>query len=113
MRRAGATADERAAEAIELVESKRDSDVRWLLENQRPGRMAVELDEGEGGPSRWNTLRASRVPGQRSWVAHGEVDLDPDAGIDAYPPRGDFDPEVTNVVVPWTRYSPGCPCSTR
>jgi hypothetical protein len=61
LRRAGASPDERVAEAIALVESKRDGDGRWPLENQHPGTMAVELDEGEGRPSRWNTLRALRV----------------------------------------------------
>ena len=61
LRRAGATPDERVAEAIELVESKRDGDGRWPLENQHPGTMPVEVDEGEGRPSRWNTLRALRV----------------------------------------------------
>ncbi len=61
LRRAGATPDERVAEAIERVESKRDGDGRWPLENQHPGTMAVEVDEGEGRPSRWNTLRALRV----------------------------------------------------
>ena len=61
LRRAGATPDERVAEAIELVESKRDGDGRWPLEHQHPGTMAVEVDEGEGRPSRWNTLRALRV----------------------------------------------------
>jgi hypothetical protein len=61
LRRAGASPDERVAEAIELVESKRDGDGRWPLENQHPGTMAVEVDEGEGRPSRWNTLRALRV----------------------------------------------------
>ncbi len=61
LRRAGAKPDARVAEAIELVESKRDRDGRWGLENQHPGRMAVEVDEGEGRPSRWNTLRALRV----------------------------------------------------
>jgi hypothetical protein len=61
LRRAGATPDERVAEAIELVASKRDSDGRWPLETQYPGTMPVETDEGEGQPSRWNTLRALRV----------------------------------------------------
>ena len=61
MRRAGVVPDQRVAEGVELVESKRDSDGRWPLENQHPGTMAVELDEGEGRPSRWNTLRALRV----------------------------------------------------
>jgi len=61
LRRAGVVPDERVAEAIDLVASKRDGDGRWPLENQHPGTMAVELDEGEGRPSRWNTLRALRV----------------------------------------------------
>jgi hypothetical protein len=61
LRKAGVTPDERVDEAIRLVESKRDSDGRWPLENQHPGTMAVEVDEGEGRPSRWNTLRALRV----------------------------------------------------
>jgi hypothetical protein len=68
LRRAGATPDERVAEAIELVASKRDVDGRWALETQYPGTMLVELDEGEGQPSRWNTLRALRV---LSWYAAG------------------------------------------
>ena len=61
LRRAGVAPDERVAEAIELVASKRDGDGRWPLETQYPGEMPVEMDEGEGRPSRWNTLRALRV----------------------------------------------------
>jgi len=61
LRSAGVTSDERVAEAIELVESKRDADGRWPLETRYPGVMLVETDEGEGRPSRWNTLRALRV----------------------------------------------------
>jgi len=61
LRRAGVPPDERVAEAIELVASKRDADGRWPLETQYPGKMPVETDEGEGRPSRWNTLRALRV----------------------------------------------------
>ncbi len=61
LRRAGASPDERAAEAIELVASKRGSDGRWPLETRYPGMMPVEIDDGEGRPSRWNTLRALRV----------------------------------------------------
>ncbi|HEX6798698.1 MAG TPA: hypothetical protein VF116_13400 [Ktedonobacterales bacterium] len=56
-----APAEEVAAEAIALVEAKRDGDGRWPLETQYPGMMAVEMDAGEGRPGRWNTLRASRV----------------------------------------------------
>jgi hypothetical protein len=61
LRCAGVTPDERVAEAIELVASKRDGDGRWPLETRYPGVMPVEIDEGEGRPSRWNTLRALRV----------------------------------------------------
>ena len=61
LRSAGVTPDERVAEAIELLASKRDADGRWALETRHPGAMPVDLDEGEGGHSRWNTLRALRV----------------------------------------------------
>jgi hypothetical protein len=61
LRRAGVAPDERVAEAVELVASKCNGDGRWLLETVHPGRMPVELDDGEGQPSRWNTLRALRV----------------------------------------------------
>jgi hypothetical protein len=49
------------AEAIELVASKRGADGLWPLETRYPGVMPVEIDEGEGHSSRWNTLRALRV----------------------------------------------------
>lgn len=61
LRSAGVTPDERVAEAIDLVASKRDADGRWPLETRYSGVMPVEMDEGEGAPSRWNTLRALRV----------------------------------------------------
>jgi hypothetical protein len=61
LRSAGAVPDDRVAEAIELVESKRDADGRWPLENPHPDQLDVAMDPGEGRPSRWNTLRALRV----------------------------------------------------
>lgn len=61
LRSASVTPDERVAEAIDLIASKCDDDGRWALETRHPGAMPVELDEGEGRPSRWNTLRALRV----------------------------------------------------
>lgn len=60
-RSAGAAPDARLAEAIGLLVSKRDESGRWPLEVRHAGRMPVETDEGEGRPSRWNTLRALRV----------------------------------------------------
>jgi len=68
LRRAGVAPDERMAEAIELVASKRDSEGRWPLEAQYPGVMLIEMDEGAGRPSRWNTLRALRV---LNWYSAG------------------------------------------
>jgi hypothetical protein len=61
LRSAGLTPCERVAEAIDLVASKRHADGRWPLDTQYPGVMPVEMNEGEGRPSRWNTLRALRV----------------------------------------------------
>jgi hypothetical protein len=61
LRSAGAEPDERCSEAIGLVESKRGPDARWPLENTHPGRVHFEMDDGDGKPSRWNTLRAMRV----------------------------------------------------
>jgi hypothetical protein len=61
LRSAGVAPDDRVAEAVDLVASRRDDDGRWLLDVRYPGRMPIEIDEGEGRPSRWNTLRALRV----------------------------------------------------
>ena len=61
LRSADAEPDERCAEAVDLVESKRDPDGRWPLENTHPGRVHFDMEEGDGEPSRWNTLRAMRV----------------------------------------------------
>ncbi|HEU4690767.1 MAG TPA: hypothetical protein VFS23_20500 [Vicinamibacterales bacterium] len=61
LRSAGVTPDARVDEAIALVKSKRLEDGRWPLDTSYPGVKPVEIDEGEGQPSRWNTLRALRV----------------------------------------------------
>lgn len=61
LRRAGAEPDERVAEAMELLEKKRDADGRWPLENPHAGEVHFDMEAGAGLPSRWNTLRASRV----------------------------------------------------
>jgi hypothetical protein len=68
LRRAGVAPDERVDEAIELVVSTRDPDGRWPLEVRYPGEMPVEMDEGVGLPSKWNTLRALRV---LNWYSAG------------------------------------------
>lgn len=60
-RSVGGPPDPRLAEAIQLVRSKQQSDGTWLLENTHPGKIWFELEDGDGTPSRWNTLRALRV----------------------------------------------------
>jgi hypothetical protein len=61
LRATGGPADPRVAEAIELARSKQQPDGRWLLENTHRGAVHFELEDGDGKPSRWNTLRAMRV----------------------------------------------------
>jgi hypothetical protein len=53
--------DERVAEAIGVVEGNRDPDSRWPLQNVHAGEAHFRMEDGEGKPSRWNTLRALRV----------------------------------------------------
>jgi hypothetical protein len=53
--------DPRIDEAIALLGSKQQPDGTWLLENTHPGEMHFPLEDGDGRPSRWNTLRALRV----------------------------------------------------
>jgi hypothetical protein len=60
-RATGIDPDPRMAEAVELVESKRGADGRWILENTHLGAVHFEFEDGDGRPSRWNTLRALRV----------------------------------------------------
>ncbi len=61
LRDAGFEPDERIAEAIELVEANRDPDGRWPLQNVHVGEVHIRMENGDGQPSRWNTLRAMRV----------------------------------------------------
>ena len=69
LRAAGVSADARVAEAVNLVRAKRDAEGRWPLENPHESELVnarvrdleFDMDEREGRPSRWNTLRALRV----------------------------------------------------
>ena len=63
LRDAGIEPDDRMAEAVGIVEGNRDADGRWPLQNPHGGESYIELDEGDGKPSRWNTLHALRVLG--------------------------------------------------
>jgi hypothetical protein len=60
-RSAGDVADPRVAEAIDVLRAKQRPDGTWLLENTHPGKIHFALEDGDGRPSRWNTLRALRV----------------------------------------------------
>jgi hypothetical protein len=66
-RAVGGRPDQRMEEAIDLVRSKQQPDGTWLLENTHPGAVHFTIEDGDGRPSRWNTLRALRV---LSW--HGQ-----------------------------------------
>lgn len=60
-RAVGDRPDPRLAEAVDLVRGKQDADGRWPLERTHPGAVHFALEDGDGAPSRWNTLRAQRV----------------------------------------------------
>jgi hypothetical protein len=60
-RSVGDVPDPRMDEAIDLLRSKQQPDGTWLLENTHPGKVHFTLEDGDGRPSRWNTLRALRV----------------------------------------------------
>jgi hypothetical protein len=66
-REAGGAPDDRLAEAVALVGEKQQPDGTWLLENTHPGAVHFALEGPDGGPSRWNTLRALRV---LRWYEH-------------------------------------------
>jgi len=55
------TPDDRTAEALDILASKRDADGRWPLEHSFPDELLVDLGEHEDEPSRWITLKALRV----------------------------------------------------
>jgi hypothetical protein len=60
-RTTGDAPDPRLAEAIDHVRSQRQADGTWLLDNTHPGAVHLTMEDGDGRPSRWNTLRAQRV----------------------------------------------------
>jgi len=60
-RAVGNEPDPRLAEAIALLRSKQQPDGTWQLEHTHPGAVHFSMEDGDGHPSRWNTLRALRV----------------------------------------------------
>ena len=71
-RAVGGAPDPRLAEAVEHVRGKRQPDGTWLLENTHPGAVHFALEDGDGRPSRWNTLRALRV---LTWYDGGQTKI--------------------------------------
>jgi hypothetical protein len=57
----GDAPDARLGEAVAHVRSRRREDGRWPLDWSPAGRVWFEVDDGQGQPSRWVTLRAMRV----------------------------------------------------
>ena len=70
LRDAGVPADERVAEAVDIVHDARQPDGRWLRQRVHEGESHLDMDDGEGQPSLWITLIASRV---LDWAAQGSV----------------------------------------
>lgn len=57
----GAAPDPRLGEAVDHVRSRRLEDGTWPLDSSLPGRVWFDVNDGQGKPSRWVTLRAMRV----------------------------------------------------
>jgi hypothetical protein len=57
----GAPPDPRLRDTVEYVRSRRAEDGAWPLDWSPPGRVWFDVNDGEGQPSRWITLRAMRV----------------------------------------------------
>jgi hypothetical protein len=60
-RAADASPDARVDDAVNVLQSRRQADGRWLLDHAYDEALAVSFGESVGEPSRWNTLRALRV----------------------------------------------------
>jgi hypothetical protein len=73
MREAGVAAEERTAEAVGILASKRTADGHWLLEHAHHDALPVDFGEREGEPSRWITLHALRVLRWAAGVGHTQT----------------------------------------
>jgi len=61
LRGADVERDERVAEAIGLVLKRQHQNGRWPLHKPHADPIHLDMEGGQGKPSRWNTLRALRV----------------------------------------------------
>jgi hypothetical protein len=60
-RSTGQSPDQRMGEAVQHLRAGRTWAGTWCLQNTHPGAVHFPLEDGDGRPSRWNTLRAMRV----------------------------------------------------
>src|SRR5450756_571661 len=58
--RADAPRDKRLQDAIDLLNARRRTDGLWPVQNKHPAKVFFDMEK-TGGPSRWNTLRATGV----------------------------------------------------
>jgi hypothetical protein len=49
------------SDALQILERKRQSDGRWILDRAYNEAITIATGETVGQPSQWNTLRALRV----------------------------------------------------
>ena len=70
LRSAGCKPDERAAEAVEIVEARRHQNGRWPMNHLHADRLDFPLETEIGRASRWNTMRAMRV---LKWYYAGDL----------------------------------------
>jgi hypothetical protein len=61
LRQSGGAPDVRVGEAVRVVESRRQANGRWLLDDAHDEALAFPFAEAVGEPSRWITLQALRV----------------------------------------------------
>ena len=70
-RRADVQPDARMSDAVDIIESRRQNDGRWLLDCAYDEALALPFGESVDEPSRWNTLRALRV---LRWYKRGRLE---------------------------------------
>ena len=61
LRDAGAPPESRVREAVEIVIARRHQNGRWPLNVVHPEYVPLDMEDGAGRASRWNTLRALRI----------------------------------------------------
>jgi hypothetical protein len=96
----GDAPDARMDEAIALLRSRQQPDGTWPLENTHPGKVHFALEDGDGRPSRWNTLRALRVLGWHERSAPQRPPVNGQNGGDRSRPRAPVG--VTAEAAEWT-----------